>query len=95
MACLLSVGVARHSVASETSSDYALPPDDDDLPRRTDGSDTSEPEHKLLKCTNVSSLKRVSVGDFFGDQSSLLEKSFIRSNIHIDSEEILLTLDRF
>ena len=58
-------------MASETSSDYALPPDDDDLPRRTDGSDTSEPEHKLLKCTNVSSLKRVSVDDFFRELSSL------------------------
>lgn len=54
-------GVTRQSVASETSSDYALPPDDDDLPRRTDGSDTSEPEHKLLKCTNVAGLKKESL----------------------------------
>lgn len=61
MVGLLSTGVTRHSVASETSSDYALPPDDDDLPRRTDSSDTSEPEHKLLKCTNAVSLKKVNV----------------------------------
>ena len=46
-------------MASETSSDYALPPDDDDVPRHTDGSDTSEPEHKLLKCTHVAGLKKV------------------------------------
>ena len=57
--CAVCPGVTRHSVASETSSDYALPPDDDDVPRHTDGSDTSEPEHKLLKCTHVAGLKKV------------------------------------
>ena len=46
-------GVAHHqSTTSETSCDYADPPDD--TTSRSD-SDTSEPEQKLLKYTDESS----------------------------------------
>lgn len=38
------------SIASDTSSDYALPPDDA-MSVRTDSSDTCEPEQKLIKYT--------------------------------------------
>ena len=41
--------VSSQSLGSETSSDYAVPPDEVSIV--DDSSENSEPEHKLLKCT--------------------------------------------
>ena len=41
---------SRHSLVSESSSDYALPPDEVSIQNE---SGDSEPEHKLLKFTHV------------------------------------------
>ena len=48
--CLHTV-TSRHSLVSESSSDYALPPDEVSIQNE---SGDSEPEHKLLKFTHVS-----------------------------------------
>ena len=56
------LGVSSHSVDSELSSDYAVPPDET---IETD-SDTSEPEFKLLKYT-AEILKKVSGQIYRGD----------------------------
>lgn len=50
---------SSQSVASETSSDYAFPPDDA-LSVKTDSSDTCEPEQKLIKYT-MDAYKKVPV----------------------------------
>ena len=44
------VAVSSQSVSSETSSDYAVPPDEVSI-NTSDSSDNSEPEQKLLKYT--------------------------------------------
>ena len=41
--------MSTQSIGSETSSDYAVPPDEVSI--QTDSSDSLEPEHKLLKYT--------------------------------------------
>jgi hypothetical protein len=51
------LAVSSQSLASETSSDYALPPDDE-VSIQTDSSDTSEPEQKLLRYT-TENIKKV------------------------------------
>ena len=43
-------GVSSHSITSETSGDYAVPPDDD-VSIQNDSSGDSEPEQKMLKYT--------------------------------------------
>lgn len=53
--CLLYLGVSSHSMNSESSSDYAVPPDE--VSGLNDSSGDSEPEHKLLKYTQTHSTK--------------------------------------
>lgn len=55
----IRVEASSQSVASETSSDYAFPPDDA-LSVKTDSSDTCEPEQKLIKYT-MDAYKKVPV----------------------------------
>lgn len=51
--------VSSHSISSETSSDYAVPPDEVSI-KSDSSSDNSEPEQKLLKYT-MDNLKKVSL----------------------------------
>ena len=64
---LITAGVSSHSIASvgsETSSDYAVPPDEVSI--QTDSSDNSEPEQKLLKYTTETFKKVTEVMNFLG-----------------------------